>query len=363
MQACNTNENGQVLVGGIVFLLISILFCAYFLYVCESFERKYSNEEKAKEEAIVQAAKIANMLDQISINNQSIIAAVITSQTAFAEAFELGIYTSYEQPYWKTYGSLTQKSNSLEASSAVIKKAYQSYALTAARGFFIAKSLSEKNKNLVAKMPKKISVYFKQSSNAQVHCFALETQRDRYQKPGFVNFPVPKSYPFFLIKNECDVEHRVGKIRGKIQKGLPFLYSSESNEVLSYKKIDKLNFLGNLSFQDNQYGIWFVNPSQQEPFFKALEFKIAKTIDTEKKYSIVDEYLSRVPFFKNINLASKKNLSAVLSDSKIYISHPNIACSENSNCSSNDFLRAFFFPNWAALVKEQKMHEKEISSE
>jgi Na+-transporting methylmalonyl-CoA/oxaloacetate decarboxylase gamma subunit len=361
MKKFNKNEKGQALVGGIVFLLISMLFCAYFIYVCESFARKYSNEEKAKEEVIVQAAKVANALDQISINNQSIIAAVVASQNAFAKAFELGIYVSYEQPYWKTYGSLTQKSNSLEASNAVIKKAYQAYALTAARGFFIAKSLSEKNKNLVARMPKKISSYFKQSSNAQVHCFALETQKDRYQKPGFVNFPVPKSYPFFLIKNECGVEHRVGKIREKIQKGLPFLYSSESNEVLSYKKIDKFNFSENLNFQDNQYGIWFVNPSQQEQFFKALEFKMEKSVDTEKKYSVFDKYLSGIPFFKNINLASKKNLSAVLSHSKIYISHPNIACSENQKCSSNEFLHAFFFPNWAALVTEKEINiERDI---
>lgn len=368
---CGQNqENGQALVGGISFILLVLLFCAYLLYVCESFGRKYYNQEKATEDAIYDAAKVANIINQVSMNNQSIIASIITSQNAFAKAFELGLYTSYNQPYWETYGSLNQKKNALEKSKDTLENAYRSYALTTARGFFIAKSLSEKNKKLVESLPKKISIYFTQSSNAQLHCFALEAQKNRYQSPGFINFQVPKFYRYFLSKNGCGVHHKVDKVHRVAQKSMPVLYSTELDDVLSYDKIDDFSLSKNLN--PTHYGVWFVDPSYAPLFLDSLLFQTQNSVDVEKKYSIFEKFLSRIQFFSSIGLGNNKNLSAVLSKTKIRISHPDFICQKNKsrigdfltendwknipycNLSSENFLRSFFFPNWSPLVVEQE---------
>lgn len=369
LQNKNPQECGQALVGGLVFILITLLFGAYFLYVCEAFGRRASNEWKAQEKALAQAAQVANAINEISINNQSIVAAVIESQNAFAKAFELGTYLSYEQPYWETYKSFNQKQSATEHSNQMIKQAYTSYAMNASRGFFVAKALSERNKKLVEKLPSNISKYFKQSENAQVHCFALETQRKRYGSPGFISFPIPKTYSFFLTKTGCRVEHKTGSLTQKISKSIPLFSFADSDAVLSYERIDESESSSdgelkngttrkdekiNLKNKNNQYGIWFVDPKNAQLFVReSLSFSLPKDVDLNPKYSVIENFLSKIPFFYDAGLGKKKSLSHVLSNTHVQISHPQISCLQDQKCkdADADFMGAFFLPHWAPLLK------------
>lgn len=240
----NECQRGQAFVSGIIFLLFTLLFSIYFLFMAEAYFRNYSNIEKARESILRKSSQVANLINQISINNQNIIASLGIAENAFAEAAEIGLYIGFSQPYWESYGILNQKvlikdltsplkEHTLSFSSrSTLKILYSSLQNQSARGLFLAKSLSEKNRKIIAKLPPKIAKNFIRSSNSDVFCFALETQKKYYQKPGFHHFPILENlYHFYLEKEGCKIKQTRG-LFGVLNFTLPLLSSSEANDIL-----------------------------------------------------------------------------------------------------------------------------------
>ena len=81
-------QDGQALVGGLILMMIGLFFSAYFLYVSESFFRLFSNTEQANSDIVKETSNYANILNEIAINNQNIIAAITISENSFLKAFE-----------------------------------------------------------------------------------------------------------------------------------------------------------------------------------------------------------------------------------------------------------------------------------
>lgn len=349
-------EDGQALVGGLILSLIVLLFASYFLYASESFFRLFSNAEKANSEIVVQTSTYANILNEISINNQNILAAITVSQNAFLKAYEYGLYVGFHQPYWETYSAL-KKQSSLSAglsqdSQSSIEKVFGSYSLTTARGFFIAGALAEKNNVLLKKLPIKIRQYFIQSSNAQVNCFALAAESKYYTSPGILNLPIitKKMYHFYLqqeTKNHCAIEHKISTLNKFIEYSLPVLFSSEKDFILDYSQ------LGNSLTE--HYGILYVDYKQRINFINSVQFTTKnKVSDYENGFSIIEKFLSKTKFFSELPLGEDKKLLKSPLKNNFMITHPLIYPYNQAprfrvvdDESNEQFLKAFFTPNWA----------------
>lgn len=372
----NNNQSGQALVCGLLFLLISMFCGIYFLFFSEIFIRKYSNLEKEREYVLRQAANIANEINQLSINNQTIIASLGAAENAFSEAVEISLYIGFTQPYWETYKNLNnniseitnQKFNEdvLSYSSKLdVKRIYNSLKNQSARGLFLAKSLSEKNKAIVEALPKEISKYFVRASNSDVFCFALETQKKYYQYPGFHHLPIlEKLYHFYLEKKSCKIFQTQG-LFGTLIPQMPLISSSESDDILSFSLFD--NLLKNV-----EYGIWFVPISNAELFLSALFFELEKEIEVNSKFTVVYNYLSKIKYFSFLDLNKNEQLSTSYKKIRSRITHPNFICSYKRNkfgdflnefdfqkirsCSLNSgqFIKSFFYPKWTPIISSEK---------
>lgn len=369
----SNRESGQALLTGLFFLIFTLLFFSYFIYFSESVERFYQNHEVAKLQALKDSTQIANALNQIAINNQNIVTAIAEAQNAFTAATELGLQLSYHQPYWETH-SIFQKttrkdlfSNTLsEKTKKFLEENYSSYALASARGFFIAKSLSEKNSRILKSIPKNIAQFFSHTTNAQVHCLALSTQAKYYYPNGMTPLP-PSLYNFYLAQKDCQISHPRSFDFLPVPKNLPFFTSGEGNNILSYQKIDV--FMPHLS--DIQYGIYYVPPKNSQPFILSLKKEVKTSTQSIKKtYNIVENYLFEIPFFNDLKKQknSISNFYPSQNASIVRISHPNLIC-ENGHpflaeedwekieicyLNVNYFLKAFFSPKWTSFLTFQE---------
>ncbi|APJ04071.1 hypothetical protein [Silvanigrella aquatica] len=374
------NESGQALVTGLIFLIFTLLCSVYFLFFAEAYFKNYSQIQKVREQGLKKASLVAHALNQISMNNQNIIASLAVAQNAFAEAAEIGLYVGFTQPYWDTYGVLnkkkTVKMKSKESylssvSSKNINILYTSLQNQTARGLFVAKSLHEKNKKIVALLPQELQSFFIPASNANTFCFALETQEKYYKKPGFHNiFLFEHLYRFYLEKENCVIKH-VPKLFGSINVSFSLLSSSETNTILSYKNFDVM-------LKKEFYGIWYVNPKNSFEFLKSTLFYSVNSIEENPKFTVIAKFLDIIPFFKNLNLSDKTLLSGVSKKIKFRITHPYFICTQNNNwngdflkerdfenisqCSLSEgqFIKSFFYPKWTPLISQEENKNAEF---
>jgi hypothetical protein len=84
------NENGQALVSGLIFIMIIIFFCIYFIHYSESMKRVYTNSQIAKTNIIQKSSTDANILNEISINNRIILSQLIAAQNSFIKSAQIG---------------------------------------------------------------------------------------------------------------------------------------------------------------------------------------------------------------------------------------------------------------------------------
>lgn len=367
-------ESGQALITGLFFLIFTLLFFCYFIYFSETVERYYANHETAKRQALAESSRIANTLNQIAINNQNIIAAIAESQNAFTIATELGLYLSYHQPYWETRAASQRTvhkgslANGLSLKTEqTLTQDYNGHALSSARGFFIAKSLADKNQRLLQNLPQNIAQFFKRTTNAQTHCLALATQAENYHPHAMISLPF-SLYNFDLAQQNCQISHPRSVLSLPIPPNIPFFTSGESDTILSYEKID--SFQPTLS--DIHYGISYVPLEQSLAFILSLKQEVRTPVRSQNKaYQWVEKYLSEIPFFKELkkeNAASPQFYNTP-HPSLVRISHPKIICEngrsfltekdwetmESCSLKANSFLSAFFLPHWTALLTFQEM--------
>jgi hypothetical protein len=365
-------ESGQALVTGMFFIVFTLLFCGYFLYVSESYFHFFSNEEQASHEVVFKASAIANALNEIAINNQNILASVAAAQDAPLRALERGYQLSYSQPYWETgnpFKSLNirnvitqiadnyQEGRSLLAgvkfmklepsrsNKNLINMLFKVHATTSARGFIVAKALAERNKELVKSLPQPLKKLFVQVSNAQVHCFALQAQNQHYSNPGIlnlVNFTIPyvnaHLYAYHMeIGSGCAVYHETTNV----------MYQHNKISLLNYKDIDT-----GVEGQAPQYGIYLVPLENKSSFLKELSFSSETRVGkVDEKFVQIRTYLATIPYFKDVNLDSDEDLKRAPLVSQFQMRHPLLECSQEGEkeCSpsDNNFLKSFLRPNWA----------------
>ena len=343
-------QNGQALVSGIIFLIFTLLFSVFFLFMAESYFRNYSNIEKARQDTLKQSATVANKINQIAVNNQTIITALSFAQSAYAEAAKIGLYIGFAQPYWETYGIrngklptepliITKEHSLSDKSTKAIKNVYKAYMLKSARGLYLAKSLSEKNKNIIAGLPPFIANKFMRSSNSDTFCYALETQSEFYRKSKN-SLPLKlynSLYNFYLEKDGCTLKHKKGILNGKIPFEITIFSSSEPDKIFSYKDFD--NILKNVS-----YGIWYVEPKNAHNFLDSLYFESQNMVSENKKFIVISNAISKIPYFSKLNINKKIYLSGFSKKIKSRITHSNFVCSNHSNWNG-DFLTESDFKN------------------
>jgi len=366
----NKNQEGQALVSGLILLIFTLFFSIYFLFISESYSRNYSNIQKARESTLRESSKIANLINQITINNQLILQSISVAEDAYAEAAEIGLYVSFNQPYWESYGILNQKNFSLnhfllsDKTKNSLNLIYSSLLNKSARGLFLAKSLSEKNKKIIEKIPNHISMHFIRSSNADVFCFSLESRNKYYQKPGFHNIPIYENlYHFYLEKKGCKLTQSRG-LYGFFNSQLPLIFSNESDDILSYKSFNSI-------LKNDFYGIWYVDPNKYKEFFNSLYFNSRSFVEENSKFTVISKNLSKITFFQDIKLNQKEIISGFSKIINARITHPYFYCQPNKNqfgdfifeedflnidqCAldKNYFIKSFFYPNWISLITKE----------
>lgn len=290
----------------------------------------YTDVLQSRFDTIARATQYAHILNEISINNQNIIISLMTVQTAYISAIETGLTISYEQPYWQTYANFqkqTNKSALSEESFMSVEKSFQSYALSTARGWYVAKALASKNTELVNQLPINIKNFLLQSSNEFVNCLALEFQNTDLYASHYTRFFVPKFYQFGVTKQNCSLHHKTNVLQTLMRKGLPTLSSNEPNLIIEWNKIDEYFSIGN----NSNYGITYVDPIFAREFMDAIKFNTSHKLKTT-----------------------------------IRISHPEFMCQNQISFTieedwqtpcdilPNHFIKSFFKPNWAALVTFQE---------
>lgn len=336
LKEIDLRQSGQAFVSGIIFLLLTMLCSVYFLFMSESYFRNYSNIQKAREQILRESSSVANLINQLAMNNQLILQSISVAENAYAEAAEIGLYIGFTQPYWETYGALNLE-KSFVSNSILSKKSKSSLQLIylnlrnkSARGLVLAKSLSKKNKKIVEKMPTKIAKYFSPSSNSEVFCFALESQKKYYQKPGFHQIPIYENlYHFYLEKEGCKLKHTRGLLGG-INFRLPLLSSSGFNEVISYKSFDFI-------LRNDTYGIWYVDRTQLKYFLLSLYFDSEEDVKENSKFTIITKYIAKLKYFKDIDINNKEILSGFSRNIKTRVIHPYFYCGNNKN-NFGDFI-------------------------
>ncbi|KAB8033221.1 hypothetical protein [Fluviispira multicolorata] len=372
------NQHGQALISGLIFLVFSMLCVAFFLFISESFYRVYSNINKEREYRIKENSFVANKINQLSINNQYILSALSVAQNAFAESTEIGLYVSYFQPYWLTYGFINKnssndkfenigKKNALSMESEkYVNNAFKTYRLKSARGLYIAISLAEKNEKIINSLPQNIKKYFMQSSNSEVFCLALASQSKNYGFPGFFNIPLLENlYNFYIDQDECQLSHYNSSYR-VVNKILPFLSDAEPNLFLDYNKMTEI------LKKSTQFGVYFVSFSQAKNFLNELYIDNYSDILVNPKFTKISNYLSKIPFFSSLNLSENVFLQSVPKNIYVRISHPYFVCSGKSSwqgdflqekdwkkeatclLSRELFYKSFFTPHWAAFVTQEE---------
>jgi hypothetical protein len=367
------NQLGQTLVSGIIFLLLTLICVLYFLFISETYMRNQVNIQKNREELILKSSKIANILNEISVNNFNIISSLITFENAYAESFEIGSYFAFSQPYWKTYSlhksKIGDEINYINTDTKNgLNKIYSSFALQSARGLLLAKSLAEKNSQLVNSLPYEMSRLFVQSSNSFVFCLALESQTDLYNKPGIHNFSLLENlYSFYLQKDSCKIFRPQKNIIKSIAY-FSFIQYHTSQDIIDYSKVSH-------DFNKHSYGIWYVPVVNTQEFFNELKFVSNKYVIANKKLTIVSDFLSKLYYFFELEILNSDFFNSFSKDSNVRITHPNFMCnkkffnehdiklisdddflfSKDCNVNADSFLKSFFYPNWVGLISSENV--------
>lgn len=329
----NHTESGQILLGGLFFLFLVISISFYFISVSDMVDKLYSTTLKSRFDTIQKATKYANIFNQITINNQLIVTEIMSAQIAYISAIESGLTLSNQQPYWETYSNFQDKNNVSalsEKSFKSIENSFSAYARISGRAFYAAKSLASQNDTLINQLPETIKTYLSRSTNAFVHCLALEIQNHELKPSHYLTFNFPSLKPLGVTKTNCDLYDKNSPILTKITHALPMLTTNDNDLLISFNKIDDyLNFDNTFS-----YGISYVTPELSDSFMNALKFDSVGTLQAT-----------------------------------VRISHPEFSCSQRHNfngdfvleqdwknfceLSIDHFLKSFFKPNWAALVTHQ----------
>ncbi|WP_158999584.1 hypothetical protein [Pigmentibacter ruber] len=358
-------QTGQILFSSLFLIIFSLVMSIFFLFTAECYIRNYSNVNIARNSVLMERTEIANILNEISINNYLIFHAVKFAEYSFLQASELSMYNSYSQKYWETFKKINNEgvfANFFDnANEKNIKLNFETFKLSSARNLSIAKSLSFKNIILFNKLPKKISSHFKFSGNNTTFCMALNSSNEIFTKPGFFSFPIlERFYSFHFDRNECEIAHR----RINYTFFLPKLPS------LTFAAQDKFLFLEKNSTISSalHYSLLYVPYVNKENFLVALETESPKKVAYKNSYTVFFNLV-----MKSLNIRLDKKILADYSKT-IYatVIHPNYYCNEkfsaiistdnnfqnrnNLQCfiGKNDFLFSFFLPNWAATISFEK---------
>ena len=360
-------QTGQILFSSLFLIIFSLIMSIFFLFIAECYIRNYSNVNNARNIVLSERTEIANILNEISINNYLIFHAVKFAEYSFLQASELSMYNSYSQKYWETFKKINNErvfANYFDNSSEKnIKLNFETFKLSSARNLSIAKSLTFKNIILFNKLPKKISSQFKFSGNNTTFCLALNSSHEIFTKPGLFSFPILESfYSFHFERNACEITHR----RINYTFFLPKLPSLPS---LTFAAQDKFLFLEKNSISSKlHYSLLYVPYANKENFLVALESESPKNVAYQNGYTVFFNLV-----MKSLNIHLDKKILADYSKT-IYatVIHPNYYCNEkfsaiiftgnnfknrnNLQCfiGKNDFLFSFFLPNWAATISFEK---------
>ncbi len=364
-----SQQSGQVLVSSLVLLFFLLMLLMFFFFVTESYLRNYSNINIARNEILKEKNEIANILNELSINNYLIVQSLSIAQKAFLQASELSLYQSFTQPYWKTHSTFEKSKEEKsfdnylsEETKKDVRMNFMELQKKSARGLSFSKALVERNKILLNKLPKNISQYFIFSTNKSSFCISLEIIDSQLNRPGFFYFPpLEFFYPFYFKQKDCKVMHKTKRI----------LNFNRKINFLSYQHEDEFFILDNLllSSKNIDYGILYVPYKNSKFFLKNLLSLAPKNVIYKNNYSVFYKYINNI--FGGYFL-SKSTLNKYSRDIYSRIIHPNLSCPLNlrdnldmladlqnyivSNCTlkENDFLFSFFLPHWAAVIELEK---------
>jgi len=328
------NESGQAIIGGLFFITLLLLLCWYFISVVNSVHSLYASTLKTRFHTLEVAAKYANILNQISFNNQNIISSIMSSQIAYIKSVETGLIVSHSQPYWLTYSSFQnkEKRGALSSeSSRAIENYFKFQSYKSANGFYVAKALSDKNQKLLLTLPVNIQKFFSQSSVNESHCLALKFLESELTPSHYTTFVMPQFYQHGLTKSKCSLEHKTSFTQKLLSVALPLLSLSESAHVINFSEME--SYSGELN--SFLYGITYVKQESAREFIQELKWTtngVLKTI--------------------------------------IRITHPQFSCRSHTHpagdflieedwnlpcqISNNKFLKSFFTTSWSPIVTLQE---------
>ncbi len=330
-------ESGQALFGGIFFILLVMLISWYFIFIVKSIKTFYSDTLTSRFEMLKTASEYAQIFNQISINNQNIVASIMSVQVAYIKGVEFAIGVSYEQPYWETYQNLkntSEKGPLSKGSATSIETKFKLLELKSSQGFMVAKALAHENELLIKKLPNEIRVLLSQSTNNEIHTIALEALSIQLQPSHYTSHVFPSVYKFGLYKNGTQLEHKRSALNKIMSTALPILTTNEDNFVVDFTKIDSYSGK-NFSFK---YGITYVKPEIAPLFFLALKSKSISTLKSTVR--IIH------PLFSCDSVEKHKTGGDFIVE-KDWFSPCEI--------SKSKFLQAFFKPFWTAIITEQDM--------
>lgn len=317
----SNKESGQALLGGLIFLIFVSICSFYFISTAQSLGRLYHESLANKFEITKNASKYANILNEISLNNQNILISVMTAQAAYIKSVENGLSISYKQPYWQTYKELKDQSKSglSEQSSNVVKSKFNVRKLDSAKGFFVARALADRNQKLIDQLPISDQNFFTRSTKDEINCISLEFLPSELHK---------------ISKNFCKLKHQSTLFQSLFKTGLSVLAPSATDLIIDFNKMDEYaGFMSNFN-----YGVTYVKTEFADKFMQNLMFQTKENQPLSAVARITH------PFFECQTHSKKGGDFIIESDFKNYCA-----------ISKEKFLKSFFNPSWSALITKQSI--------
>lgn len=351
-------NDGQIIISGLIFFIIGTVISLLFLCFAHILQTTYNSSQETQINSLINANNQAQVLNEIALNNQNILSALIIFANAFLQSSELGIYLSYSEPYWKVYNAQKYKDGENTELFKRLEEIYHSYYKKGARGLILAKGYSERNSTLLKKLSMRSSRYLKKTTLSDALCFALKIQDSFLNSPGVYDIPLYENlYNFYLHDDDCILRHEKNILSEVLNPDLELIFSSDDSTFYDMKE-----FLNAFDKDSLKIGLTlFKSKESLESFLESL------VLFNNKKYLDKDiSFLYKSFFYK---ILRKKTETSFLVNSWSALIHPEFNCFDfrkqnfyrDCQVSFEAALRALFLPYWTAIThKVEKISEDRL---
>jgi hypothetical protein len=361
------SQRGQALISGLILLVFVAVISIYFLLVTETAARSSERMHSVRSHALRDRMRVAEILNQISINNKNILVANSIAGNSFAEAMDYSLKIAATTPGWVTNSIDTQAERLFKAKREDdFDDTFRAFAERSARGYQIAQGYTLVNRKLKEALEgvpggKKIASLLHESSRSETICFAMRlgvvtgTLSFNADKCEF-SYGIPftsdiLSFSFFSFKKRSDSWERSSEL--------------EFGALLPEKKSMKEFILGLRGEETSEIGSDFDEKTGHVIARWLSNITLAESATPDRKFADISETeLKKSPLklrtavthpsLRMTSCGSKKSGKDVYAHT--FLSEKDWKDFESGSCEIDNthFVRSFFMPHWTPLLISQE---------